>query len=168
MSNRVQELVSKLQLQEHVEGGYYKETYRSSGIIKQGSTPENFNGDRNYSTGIYFLLTSDIFSAFHRIKQDEMWHFYEGSPLTVHMILENGSYSFQRIGLDLDGGELPQFTVPKNVWFASEIEDPNTYCLCGCTVSPGFDFADFELGERKMLLNSYPEHSSVIHRLTRF
>ncbi|GAB5408161.1 MAG: hypothetical protein BalsKO_05260 [Balneolaceae bacterium] len=105
--DRIKELVTKLDLKEHVEGGFYKETYRSNGIIKKGSTPEEFNGDRNYSTGIFFLLTSDTFSAFHRIKQDEMWHFYEGSPLTIHMIDGNGVYTFQRLGLDLEGGELP-------------------------------------------------------------
>jgi len=168
MQNRIKELVTKLDLRKHVEGGFYKETYRSSGIIKKGSTNEGFNGDRSYCTGIFFLLTSDNFSAFHRIKQDEMWHFYEGSPLTVHMIDEDGKYSFQRLGLDLNGGELPQFTVPKNTWFASEVENPNTYCLAGCTVSPGFDFEDFELGERKDLINSYSEFKEVIHRLTRF
>ncbi len=168
MHSRVSELVSKLNLQEHVEGGFYKETYRSEGIIKRGSTPEHFDGDRNYSTGIYFLLTSDNFSAFHRIKQDEMWHFYEGSSLTIHMIDEKGTYSFQRLGLDFNNHELPQFTVPKNTWFASEVEDPNTYCLAGCTVSPGFDFADFQLAERKELIESFPEHKEVIHRLTRF
>ncbi|MBO6525122.1 MAG: cupin domain-containing protein [Balneolaceae bacterium] len=168
MQNRVKELVEQLDLQEHVEGGFYKETYRSKGIIKQGSTPENFDGDRNYSTGIYFLLTSDNFSAFHRIKQDEMWHFYEGSPLTIHMIDVTGHYSFQRLGLDLKNHEQPQFTVPKNVWFASEVEDPNTYCLTGCTVAPGFDFTDFELAERKALIKAYPQHKEVIHRLTRF
>ncbi len=168
MVTRVKQLVEKLDLQEHVEGGFYKETYRSEGIIKKGSTPVGFESDRNYSTGIYFLLTSDNFSAFHRIKQDEMWHFYEGSPLTIHMIDEGGNYSFHRLGLDLENHEEPQFTVPKNVWFASEVEDPNTYCLTGCTVSPGFDFADFELAERKKLIEAYPEHKEVIHRLTRF
>lgn len=168
MDHRVKELVEQLDLQEHVEGGFYKETYRSEGIIKQGSTPEGFEGDRNYCTGIYFLLTSENFSAFHRIKQDEMWHFYEGSPLTIHMINEDGRYFFQRLGLDLGNHELPQFTVPKNVWFASEVEDPNTYCLTGCTVSPGFDFADFELAERKILTRAYPDHKELIHRLTRF
>lgn len=168
MHARVNELASKLNLQEHVEGGFYKETYRSEGIIKKGSAQEGFDGDRNYSTGIYFLLTSDTFSAFHRIKQDEMWHFYEGSPLTIHMIDESGTYSFQRLGLDLDNHEQPQFTVPKNIWFASEVEDPNTYCLAGCTVSPGFDFADFELAERNSLMEAYPDHKEVIHRLTRF
>lgn len=168
MHNRVKELVEKLDLQEHVEGGFYKETYRSEGIIQKKSIPENFDGDRNYSTGIYFLLTSENFSAFHRIKQDEMWHFYEGSPLTIHMINEKGAYSFQRLGLDLENYEEPQFTVPKNVWFASEVEDPNTYCLTGCTVSPGFDFNDFELAERKKLIEAYPNLKEVIHRLTRF
>ncbi len=168
MKTRVNELIEKLELAQHVEGGFYKETYRSEGTISEGSLSEEFEGPRNYSTGIYFLLTSDTFSAFHRIKQDEMWHFYEGAPLTIHIIDDQGNYSFHRLGLELGDQQSPQFTVPRGYWFAAEIEDPNSYTLVGCTVSPGFDFSDFELADRKALIESFPHHEHIIHRLTRF
>lgn len=166
--DRIQELVEQLELTEHPEGGFYKETYRSEGTIPQGELGKYFSGDRNYSTGIYFLLTSGNFSAFHRIKQDEMWHFYEGDPLIIHMIDEKGSYSSQVIGLDLSNGQVPQFVVPKDVWFASEVLDKGTYSLVGCTVSPGFDFEDFELADRETLSNKFPDHKNIIERMTRY
>ena len=168
MKERIQYLVSKLGLQEHPEGGFYKETYRSEGIIPAESLPDEFSGPRNYSTGIYFLLTSDTFSAFHKIHQDEMWHFYEGSPLTVHMIDAEGKYTAQKAGLNFDEEEVPQFTVPAGVWFAAEVSEPDSYALVGCTVAPGFDFEDFELAEREILTAAFPEHSGIIEKLTRY
>ncbi len=164
---RIKQFIKTLNLQEHPEGGYFKETYRSEGIISQSALSNEFNGDRNFCTGIYFLLTSDSFSAFHKIKQDEMWHFYEGSPLVVHMIDEQGKYSSQKIGLDLDDNQIPQFVVPKDVWFASEVLEPNSYSFVGCTVSPGFDFEDFELAERSSLVAKFPVCSEIINRLCR-
>ncbi|MEQ9265959.1 MAG: cupin domain-containing protein [Balneolaceae bacterium] len=164
---RIQELISSLNLMAHPEGGYFKETYRSEGIIPQKCLDQPIQGDRNYSTGIYFLLTSDTFSAFHRINQDEMWHFYEGSSLTIHMIDSDGVYSSQKIGLNFSDGEVPQFTVPKRVWFAAEVNDPDSFAFVGCTVSPGFDFADFELANQKILTGKFPEQKEIIERLTR-
>lgn len=165
--NRIDELVAKLDLQPHPEGGFYKETYRSDGVIPKQSLGSEFSGDRNYSTGIYFLLTKGNFSAFHKINQDEMWHFYEGDPLRVHMIDESSTYSFQDIGLNLGAGEIPQFTVPAGVWFASEVAEGGNYSLVGCTVSPGFDFDDFELPSRKEMINKFPNHEKIITSLTR-
>lgn len=164
---RVEYLVSKLELLPHPEGGFYKETYRSDGVIQKEELADEFSGPRNYCTGIYFLLTEGNFSAFHKINQDEMWHFYEGDPLRVHMIDVNGTYSYQDIGLDLDIGQLPQFIVPAGVWFASEVSDGGNYSLVGCTVSPGFDFDDFELASRRDLMNNFPEHKALISSLTR-
>ncbi len=165
--NRSIELIKELNLQKHPEGGYFKENYRSEGVISESALPDEFNGNRNYCTGIYFLLTSDSFSAFHKIKQDEMWHFYEGSPLIVHMINETGKYSFQKIGLDIADHQLPQFVVPKNTWFASEVLQPNAYSFVGCTVSPGFYFEDFELAERNSLVAKFPACSEILNRLCR-
>ncbi|OAN64428.1 hypothetical protein A8B79_13920 [Balneola sp. EhC07] len=167
MKNRIQDLINNFNLQKHPEGGYFKETYRSEGVIPSEVLSNEINGDRNYCTGIYFLLTSDNFSAFHRIKQDEMWHFYEGSPLTVHMIDNQGNYSFQKIGLEFKDRQVPQFVVPKGVWFASEVMKPNSYSFVGCTVSPGFDFADFELADSNMLIAQFPKNSKIINRLSR-
>lgn len=153
-------------MQPHPEGGWYKETYRSEGTISSAEL-KDFNGDRSFSTGIYFLLTADNFSAFHRIKSDEMWHFYEGDGLRIHEIATNGSYTEHRLGLDLENGERPQLTIAANSWFASEVAEGKSWCLVGCTVSPGFDFQDFEMAERSLLASEFPQHTQVINRLCR-
>lgn len=165
--SEVESLVQKLQLLPHPEGGYYKETYRSEGVIRRDALGTEFNGDRNYATSIYFLLTSDNFSAFHRIKQDEIWHFYKGSAIRLHMISPNGEYTSHLIGADIAAGEVPQFVVPAGYWFASEVSKANSYSLAGCGVAPGFDFADFDLPARKDLIALYPEHEQIITKLTR-
>jgi predicted cupin superfamily sugar epimerase len=156
-----------LDMQPHPEGGYYKETYRSEGSISEVDLDYNIEGKRNYCTGIYFLLTSESFSAFHRINQDEMWHFYKGSSLNLHIISKNGEYSHVIIGNDLEKGEVPQFVVKARDWFASEVADGGHYALVGCTVSPGFDFRDFELPKRDFLISKFPQHSDLITKLTR-
>lgn len=160
-------IADTLNMLPHPEGGFYKETYRSDGIISENDLDNGISGKRNYATAIYFLLTSDTFSAFHRIKQDEMWHFYKGSPLRLHIISKKGDYSNITIGNDLDKGEIPQFTVNAGDWFAAEVINKNHYSLTGCTVSPGFDFRDFELPKRDKLISLFPEHSEIITKLTR-
>lgn len=153
-------------MQPHPEGGWYKETYRSEGAIPS-SVLNGFDGGRSFATGIYFLLTSENFSAFHRIKSDEMWHFYDGDGLTIHEVSPSGEYVNHKLGLDLEKGEQPQVVVSANSWFASEVKQGGRWCLVGCTVSPGFDFEDFELAERDKLISEYPDHSTIITRLTR-
>lgn len=162
----ITEIINKFNLEKHPEGGYFKETYRSTGIITNENLNSNFIGDRNYCTGIYFLLTSDSFSAFHKINQDEMWHFYLGTTLKLHMISPEGEYSFVLIGNDLLNGELPQFVVPAQYWFAVEVVKENSFAFTGCTVAPGFDFKDFVLPERKELITLFPQHSEIISKLT--
>jgi len=151
----------------HPEGGFYKETYRSDGMIPKEVLQQGFSGNRAYSTAIYFLLTSENFSAFHRIKQDEIWHFYGGSPLYVHVIDLKGSYTRHAVGMDLDQGESPQLIVPAGCWFASSVKNTEGYSFVGCTVSPGFDFKDFELATRNVLIHKFPEHTELISRYTR-
>lgn len=160
-------LIKKLELQPHPEGGYYKETYRSQDIITKDALPEIFNGNRNHSTGIYYLLEDKDFSAFHRINQDEMWHFYKGGTLILTMISEEGELSTIKIGNDILNGEVPQAVVPKGYWFAAKVEKPESYALLGCTVAPGFDFQDFELAESSKLKAQFPQHSDIITALTR-
>lgn len=167
MKEKIEDIVYKLQMNPHPEGGFYKETYRSNGLISKSSLSEGFSGDRNYATAIYFLLTSENFSAFHRIKQDEIWHYYNGSSLYVHVIGLDGVYRKYAVGMQLDQGELPQLVVPAGCWFASSVKDTNSYSLVGCTVSPGFDFNDFELAEREALIKEYPDHKKVITQYTR-
>jgi len=162
----IQNIINKLGLQPHPEGGYFKETYRSKGIIKADSLDPVYLGARNYSTSIYFLLTADTFSAFHRIKQDEFWHFYDGATLELHMISPHGNYSKVMIGRDIMKGEVPQFVVPGGYWFAANVIKGGDYTLTGCTVAPGFDFADFELPDRQFLLDLFPQHREIIVALT--
>ena len=164
----VQKIIDQLELQSHPEGGYFKEVYRSEGTINKESLGEDFSGQRNYATSIYFLLTSESFSAFHRIKQDEIWHFYKGSPIKLHIISDDGVYSNTTIGNAIETGQNPQFVVKAKDWFAAEVLDKNSYALVGCTVAPGFDFNDFELPKRDILISKFPEHRNIITAFTRF
>ncbi|NIJ55986.1 cupin domain-containing protein [Dyadobacter arcticus] len=157
----------KYNLQPHPEGGFYAETYRSSEGISQYGLPERFAGNRSFSTGIYFLLESTDFSAFHRIQSDEMWHFYAGDPLEVFVIdPEKGALEIIRLGADPENGETFQAVVPAGSWFASKPADGSTYSLVGCTVAPGFDFADFEMAEKEDLIRQFPDHETLIRALT--
>ncbi|TAG29333.1 MAG: cupin domain-containing protein [Sphingobacteriia bacterium] len=159
------QLIEQYQLIPHPEGGYYKETYRSSETIDANDLPRRFSGSRAFGTAIYFLLVKNYFSAFHRIQSDECWHFYEGAALNVHILFANGSYNCIRLGNNSKAGEVYQAMVPAGAWFASETT--GDYSFVGCTVAPGFDFADFELAERDSLKKIYTSHSLLIDRLTR-
>ncbi|MDT0553863.1 cupin domain-containing protein [Urechidicola vernalis] len=164
--NSIEKLIEKLDLKQHPEGGYFKETYRSNGEINKDSLDASIKGKRNYSTCIYFLLTSENFSAFHRIKQDEIWHFYDGTAIRLHMISPEGKYSNCLIGRNISNDEVPQFVVPARYWFAAEVVLDNSFALTGCTVAPGFSFEDFELPKRKDLVQLFPSLEEVITKLT--
>jgi len=164
--DKIKHIIKRLNLKPHPEGGYFRETYRSAGELIPECLGSDYHGKRNFATGIYFLLTSDTFSAFHKIKQDEMWHFYDGSPLKLHILLETGEYFTQILGCNLDAGEIPQIVIPGGNWFAATVVNAGSYTLTGCTVSPGFDFADFELARMEDLISRFPQHRKVITRLT--
>jgi uncharacterized protein len=153
--------IEQLNLDSHPEGGYFKETYRSVEVTTTKA------GQRSISTAIYFLLEAGNFSAFHRIKSDEAWHFYDGDPLSVYIIDQSGILEEVRLGLDLSSGQKPQAVVPANCWFASRVAVGGQFSLVGCTVAPGFDFQDFEMAERNKLIKEYPQHQSIIASLTR-
>ena len=165
--NALNEIFDELDLAPHPEGGFFRETYRSAGEINSDSLEPEYSGNRAYSTCIYFLLTSAEFSAFHRILQDEIWHFYDGSPIRLHMISESGEYTQHIIGRNFSHGEKPQLIVPGGSWFASEVMDKDSYSLVGCTVAPGFNFDDFELVSRSKLTGLFPEHEQIIASFTR-
>ncbi len=166
MKVKAETIINQLGLIAHPEGGYYKENYRSNGKIAPASLWKEAKEPRSYSTAIYFLLEKDQFSAFHRIKQDEIWHHYLGDTLLLHVIDENGNYKKIKIGNDLQNNETLQYVVPANCWFASEVLDKHSFVLCGCTVSPGFDFRDFEMPNREFLVNQFPQHEALITQLT--
>ncbi len=160
-----QHWIKHLNLITHPEGGYYKEVYKSDEGVTKESLPDRFPGDRAFSTSIYFLLEKGDFSAFHRIKSDEVWHFYDGDPVSIYVIHNNGKLTTHRLGLLPENGILPQVMIPANNWFASE--SAGTFSLVGCTVSPGFDFIDFEMGNRDGLIKKYAKHSEIIEQFTR-
>lgn len=159
--------IDKLGLIAHPEGGYYRETYRSGLAIAKEALPPQYTGPRLVSTAIYFLLEGENFSAFHRLRSDELWHFYAGGSFVVHVIDEEGRYSEISVGSDPDAGERLQAVVKAGCWFASRTRNPESFALAGCTVAPGFDFEDFELGKRSELTRLYPQHRELIKELTR-
>jgi uncharacterized protein len=161
-----QQWIQRLQLQPHPEGGWYRQTYRATLTLPHPALPSHA-GDRAASTAIYFLLAGDQFSAFHRLRSDEVWHFYAGSELIVHVIEHGGTYSEILLGNDMQAGQQFQAVVPSGCWFGSSLRHPDTYALVGCTVAPGFDFADFEMAKRAELIAHYPQHRAMIERLTR-
>lgn len=159
-------LVKELSLSPHPEGGYYKETYRSAGKIGREVLAE-FDGARNFATAIYFLIEKDNFSALHKIKSDETWHFYDGDALEVIELDGQGHLKSTRIGKNLEQGEVFQYTVKANTWFGSRVAAGGAFSLVGCTVAPGFDFADFEMGNRNELIAQFPQHKAIIEAMTR-
>ena len=159
--------VRELMLEPHPEGGYFRQTYRSNFMIAREALPQEFGGARAASTAIYFLLEGKNFSAFHRLRSDEVWHFYAGSPLAVQVIDREGKCSTILLGSDPGAGQVFQAVAPAGCWFASHVADWKSWALVGCTVAPGFDFADFEMGKREELEREYPQHRSLIERLTR-
>ena len=159
--------IEKLQLAPHPEGGYFRETYRAVETVPAQGLPERFSGERNFSTAIYFLLKSGQKSLFHRIKSDEMWHFYSGSSLTIHMISATGNYANLPLGAHADAGQLFQQLVPAGAWFGATVDDAESYSLVGCTVAPGFDFADFEFGESVALSRLCPTQKRLVELMTK-
>lgn len=161
-----QELVRHLNLSPHPEGGYYAETYRSAGSIPAAALPPGFSGERSHSTAIIYLLPEGQKSRFHRLRQDEVWHFYLGGPLRLVMIDPEGNSSEVILGSDIAKGQHLQFAVPAGTWFAACPKPGSVYSLSGCTVAPGFDFADFELASGQDLKKAFPALYGLIDEFT--
>ena len=161
------QLIQKYNLELHPEGGWYKQTYKSNEEIDADALPERFGGNRAFSTAIYFLLEKGNFSAFHRIKSDECWHFYAGDALFIYIIEQNGELKVISLGNDYEKRQSFQYVVPANCWFASRPAPESEYCFVGCTVSPGFEFDDLELANATELSVVYPQHKSFIEELCR-
>lgn len=159
--------INKLKLIRHPEGGFYRELYSSSEFIQKKGLPGRYNSFRPFSTSIYFLLESSDFSAFHRLKSDEIWNFYQGSPINIYIILPDKKLAKVTLGNNPDNNEHFQFIIPKGTWFAAKSTNSGSFTLLGCTVAPGFDFDDFELGKREELIRKYPGHRRLITDFTR-
>lgn len=158
-------LIARLGLARHPEGGWFRETYRAPERIPAAALPRH-GGDRPCSTAILFLLEAGDISALHRLASDELWHWHAGAPLRIHALAGDGGHQVHRLGPDLEAGQSFQAVLPAGTWFGAEVEGPG-YTLVGCTVAPGFDFADFELARREDLLALHPRHAALVAHLTR-
>jgi len=165
-SDQAEELIDRLSLQPHPEGGWYREIYRSSEIIPAGSLPGRYQSGHCFATSIYYLLRNYDFSSFHRILSDETWHFYLGSPVKLY-ILHEGKEETILLGDNPGAGHVFQYTVPHGCWFAAEVSVPESFALLGCTVSPGFEFSDFEMASLSQLQEEYGQYATLIRRMTR-
>jgi predicted cupin superfamily sugar epimerase len=156
------DIVERLALVPHPEGGFYRETWRS-----QREVTGHPGGVRAAGTAIYFLLPAGAFSAFHRVSSDEAWHHYDGDPVDLHLLDEaDGRHSAITLGRDIAAGQVSQHVVPAGTWQAA-VPRGDRYALCGCTVAPGFEFADFEMPPRAVLLATFPQHAEVVTRFSR-
>jgi predicted cupin superfamily sugar epimerase len=158
----VLDLISRLGLKQHPEGGFFIETFRSEFLMRLA----NHKGARNLCTIIYYLLPGEQFSSFHTIKSDEIWHFYLGSSIDLHIIRDDGTLDEVRLGANVFEGEIFQVVVKANSWFAASVNDTTSFSLMGCTVTPGFDFRDWTLGNREKLSRMYPQHEEIIKKYT--
>jgi predicted cupin superfamily sugar epimerase len=160
-------LIDHYHLEPHPGGGWYKENYRSPEYIPKNALPARFGATRSFCTVIYFLLEQGQFSAFHKIKSDECWHFYGGGTLELYIIDDAGSLQKIHLGNDLTANQYCQYVVPAGYWFAGHPARESEYSFVGCTVAPGFDFEDFSLGEPVRLSELYPQHEKTIFALCR-
>ena len=162
-----EEVKALLRLTPHpAEGGYFTETYRSEERVAKGALPARYAGARAFGTAIYYLLTPDTVSAMHRLASDEVFHFYLGDPVEMLHLFPDGSGRVVTLGTDLLQWMRPQAVVPRGVWQGSRLVPGGRFALLGCTVAPGFDFADYEQARREDLLAAYPEYRERILPLT--
>lgn len=165
MNRTVQQIVERLGLEPHPEGGWFREAYRASDQVRHPALPAG-DAARPAGTAIYYLLPAGEFSAFHRVTHsDELWHLYAGDPLELHVIRPDGSYDIHLLTADLTAGA-PMAVVEAGCWQAARVADGGAWSLCGCTVAPGFTYADFELAEAETLIASFPQQEAVIRRFT--
>ena len=164
----VEDIIKILKLEKHPnEGGFYLETYRSKHNITVENEINGIKKNCSISTAIYYLLTPDSFSEMHRLKSDEIFHFYLGDPVEMLQLFPQGGGKIIIIGNDFTQGFSPQVLIPKNVWQGCRIIQGGTFALLGTTMSPGFDFSEYESGIRKELIKKYPKFKDMISDLTR-
>jgi predicted cupin superfamily sugar epimerase len=164
------EIIAMLGLEPHpIEGGFFRETYRSAAVIPVAALPARYAGagQRAFGTAIYYMLTGDTFSELHRLPTEEVFHFYLGGPVRMLQLLPAGGGREVVLGPDLAAGQRPQVVVPPGVWQGSRLEPDAEFALLGATMAPGFDYADYEQGQRGPLIEQYPEFADLIRRLTR-
>ncbi len=164
------QIIEALGLQPHpIEGGFFRETYRSAGTIPSSALPTGYRtgSGRSLGTAIYYLLTRDTFSEMHRLPTEEVFHLYLGGPVRMLQLFPNGEGQEVIIGSDVLAGQQPQVIVPPGVWQGSRLEPGAEFVLLGATMAPGFDYADYEQGWRGELIEQYPRYAALIRDLTR-
>jgi len=149
------------------EGGSFIQTWRAEEMIPHDALPPRYSAERAAGTCIYYLLEPGTFSEMHRLASDEIFHFYAGDPVEMLQLAPDGSARTVMLGSDLAAGQHPQLVVPKYVWQGSQLAPGGKVALLGCTVSPGFDFADYEAGRAEPLAREYPQYAELIRMLTR-
>jgi uncharacterized protein len=149
-----------------LEGGYFRETYRSADLLAAPSLPHRYGRDKSAGTAIYYLLSPDTFSAMHRLPTDEIFHFYLGDPVTMLQLGPDGG-KLVNIGNDIRAGQQPQVVVPRGIWQGSMLQPGGKVALMGTTMAPGFDFTDWEGCRCEELSRQYPAFAEMIRRLTR-
>jgi predicted cupin superfamily sugar epimerase len=164
---RTTSLIHELDLEPHPEGGYFKRQYYSEEYVLKDSLPERYSHLRHFYSSIYYLLGPGDFSAFHRLKSDEIWHFFEGDSISIHFLNPDGTYSLHHMGINLAKGECYQLLIPHGTWFAAQPVNVTGYTLIGCTVIPAFDYEDFEIGDFNDLSTLYPQHTVLVRRFCR-
>ena len=166
MEDKLQFYIEVLNLKPHPEGGFFSEIYKSEETVNSQCLPGRYNGSRSFSTSIYFLLKGNQISYLHKLKSDEIWHFYDGCAIKLYIIDEMGNLSTILLGKNLAEGEILQAVIKRNCWFCAEITNKLSFSLVGCTVSPGFEFDDFEIGKRDDLLTRFPQLHNLITKFT--
>ncbi|MGB1241384.1 MAG: cupin domain-containing protein [Chitinophagales bacterium] len=168
MNLQAQKYIQNLQLEAHPEGGYYRRSYQSNIILPSTSLPNRFKNSRLAASAVYFLLTTDSFSAFHRLQADELWHFYAGTSVVLYLIHPDGRLETIEVGNPLINPNASfQALIPAQTWFAAAVTATDSYALVGCTLAPAFDFEDFELAEKMGLAKEYPQHAELIELFVR-
>ena len=148
------------------EGGYYSESYRAGELISAGALPERYENDKEISTAIYYLLTPDTKSLIHRLPTDEIYHFYLGDPVEMLLLYPDGKGETVVLGPDIEKGHHVQLVVPRGVWQGSYLIEGGRFALMGTTMAPGFDFEDYEAGNRGELIKNYPNFHKLIEVLS--
>jgi len=166
MSRDAAHWIRALELAPHPEGGAFREAWRASELVAAPALPPRFGGARSLGTAIYYLLAAGERSRLHRLQGDELWHHYDGGPLVLHVFHAGVGYRRRLLGTDTARNEEPMIAVPHGSWFGAEVGEGAAFALVGCTVAPGFEFTDFELGERAALLAEFPAQRALIERLS--
>jgi predicted cupin superfamily sugar epimerase len=160
------EIIHRLKLEPHPEGGFYRESYRARETIAGEALPLRYESARTMSTAIYYLLTPVAGSAMHRVRSDEIYHFYAGDPIELLLLRESARSELVVLGPDLAGGEKPQVVVPGGTWQGAHLCRGGAWALLGMTVAPGFEFQDFEMGDAEALAAGWPDRAALIRELS--